>query len=94
MTILIDNKEINAVQYACELNDLGHRIIPASDNISSVIIRFRNGKDIDNLTAYYIGRLIKEKMELDASIGRLERLPTPNMPNNVVVLVEPIEDLP
>jgi hypothetical protein len=91
MQILIDNKELDALAYACVYSNLRYYTLPEGPGVSRAMITHKNNKDLDNTEAYYLARLLKERIEYNLSVERLESLP---MPNNVLYTVEQIEDLP
>jgi hypothetical protein len=91
MQILISNTELDALAYACVHSNLRYYTLPEGPGMSRAMITHKSNKDIDNTEAYYLARLIKERIEYNLSVERLESLP---MPNNVLYTVEQIEDLP
>jgi len=92
MRISIDAKELNALAYAVAYSELKYYTIPTSkQDIISVVIKQRDGKDITNLDAWHLCKLMVAKFERDHAFEEYRKL---QQPENTVVIVEPVDQLP
>ena len=91
MEITISTNDIDGIRYICAVHDLSYFTLPNKPGLTDVVLRHSNGKELSPELAFAVGREMESKLSLDRTEREISKLP---MPNNVVVIVEPIEDLP
>ena len=81
--------ELDALRYICAKYDLKYYFLPTSkQGIIEITVKHSNGTPIRPEFAFALGRELQGRIEFDFYAASLPQT------NNVVVLVEPIEDLP
>jgi hypothetical protein len=92
MLIEVSKQEGEALQYACVMNDLSCLVMQTPiTGIVKVRIRDR-GREISPALSYRLKGVAEQKMRYDRE--RILEADLLQEPNNVLVLVENIEDLP
>lgn len=88
---------MDAVAYACLKNEFNYWFIP-TEMTGIVKVRISDkGREISNVLAYRLGAMVQAKIQVDRDADNLEHEPLSEsdlMPNDVVLLVEGLEDLP
>lgn len=97
MTLDIMTREVDAVAYACVVVGLDCKFTP-TESESFVKVRITDrGREVSQVLAYRLGSLVQVKIQVDRDADNLEHEPLSEsdlMPNDVVILVESLEDLP
>jgi hypothetical protein len=92
MLIEVSKQEGQALLYACAMNDL-NCLVMETPIIGIVKVRIRDrGREISPALAYRLKGVAEQKMRYDRE--RILEADLLQEPNNVLVLVENIEDLP
>lgn len=96
MTIHIPTRELEAMNFACAMHGLNCKVTPTErQGIVRVRISYL-GRELTPEMAYFLREEVQQRLQVvqEAEAQELPLTESDLMPNDVVILVESLDDLP